>query len=455
LQDGLVNWRGMTPPEFLPADMRALEEMRQRGACTPFEKEYVRKDGLRIPVLLGAAVIDPDIPAYVGFVQDMSRVKQVEEELRDADRRKNEFLATLAHELRNPLAPIRNAVQVLKAKGPAEPDLIWGRDVIDRQVGHMARLLDDLLDVSRITRNRLELRRGRVSLAVIINNALEMSRPLIDGGGHELSVSVPSEPVYLDADPVRLAQVFGNLLNNAAKFTERGGQLRFVVEVVGTEIVVSVQDNGIGIAGDVLPRLFEMFAQATPALERAQGGLGIGLSLVKGLVEMHGGRVTAHSDGPGTGSVFVVCLPVLSAEPLQEPVRAAEAAAHMRACRIVVADDNRDGADSLAMMLRLLGNDVRTANDGQQAVEAVEAFNPDVVILDIGMPRLNGYEAARRIRGQSWGRGILLVAITGWGQDEDKRRTREAGFDHHLVKPVEFAALQRLLAERVQRSSVR
>jgi signal transduction histidine kinase len=374
------------------------------------------------------------------------RVGERTAELAQADRRKDVFLATLAHELRNPLAPIRNAVEVLKAKGPDDPDLIWSRDVIDRQVGQMARLLDDLLDVSRITRNKLELRKQRVTLASVVETAVETSRPIIDGGGHELTVSLSSEPVYLDADPVRLAQVFANLLNNAAKYTDGGGHVRVAAERIGHEVVVSVKDDGIGIAPEVLPRLFEMFSQATPALERSQGGLGIGLSLVKGLVEMHGGSVEARSDGHGQGSQFIVRLPVAVApQPYDHPPGDGEKGVAPVPCRVLVADDNRDAADSLAMMLKLAGNEVRTAYDGEQAVEQAEAFRPDLVLLDIGMPKLNGYEAARRIREQPSGHAMILVALTGWGQEEDKRRADEAGFHHHLVKPVDLAALARRL----------
>jgi PAS domain S-box-containing protein len=447
VQAGLVNWRAITPPEFLPADMRALEELRQRGACTPFEKEYVRKDGRRVPILLGAAVIDADKSAFVGFVQDMSRVKQVENELRDADRRKDEFLATLAHELRNPLAPIRNAVQVLKAKGPQDPDLMWSRDVIDRQVGQMARLLDDLLDVSRITRNKLELRRSRVSLAVVIETALETSRPLIDQMRHPLVVSLPPQPVTLDADTTRLAQVFSNLLNNAAKYSDPGSRIWLTAERRGSELFVSVRDTGIGIAGDRLRHVFEMFSQETPALERAQGGLGIGLSLVRGLVELHGGSVEATSEGTGRGSEFIVRLPV-AGEPVQPTPASGERKATpvKTSLRILVVDDNQDGAESLSMMLRLMGNEARTAYDGAAAVATAGEFRPDVILLDIGLPKMSGYDVCRQIRQEAWGSQVVIVAQTGWGQAEDRQKAGAAGFDHHFVKPVDMAALTKLLA---------
>ncbi len=370
------------------------------------------------------------------------------ESLRDADRRKDEFLATLAHELRNPLAPLRNGLQVMKlAAGNAEA-VEQARSLMERQMAVMVRLIDDLLDVSRITRGKLPLRRERVDLASVVQSAVEGSRPLIETSAHRLTVSLPPEPIYLDADPTRLAQVFANLLTNAAKYTDKAGHIWLTAGRHEGEVVVSVRDTGIGIAAEHLPRLFEMFSQVAPALERSQGGLGIGLSLVKGLVEMHGGRIEARSEGPGKGSEFVVRLPVAGDVPAPEtpaPGSGERATARPRR-RILLADDNRDAADSLAMMLRLAGHEVHATHDGQEAVEAAEWFRPDVALLDLGMPRMNGFEAARRIREQPWGRSVILVAITGWGQDEDKRRASEAGFDHHLTKPVDPAALEKLLA---------
>jgi len=452
LNAGKISWQNITPPDQLALDERALRQIRERGVSTPFEKEYIHKDGRHIPILIAGASFSHTAESGVFFAIDLTERKRVEQELRRlnaelraADRRKDEFLATLAHELRNPLAPIRNAAHVIRAKSPDILELVWARDVIERQVGQMARLLEDLLDVSRITRNKLELRKSQVTLSEVVESAVETSRPLIEGGGHELTVTLPPEPVHLNADPVRLAQVFSNLLNNAAKYTERGGRIRLTAERRGAEVCVSVRDNGIGIMPEMLPRLFEMFSQAKPALERSQGGLGIGLSLAKGLVEMHGGMVQAHSDGPGTGSEFVVRLPIGVALPVPRPPPGALEEAPAAGRRIVIADDNRDAADSLAMMLTMMGHQVRTASDGQEAVEAVEAFRPDVVLLDIGMPRLNGYQAARRIRAQPWGKDIMLVALTGWGQEEDKRRAYQAGFTEHMVKPVEPAALATLL----------
>jgi PAS domain S-box-containing protein len=371
------------------------------------------------------------------------------DKLREADRRKDEFLATLAHELRNPLAPVRNAVQVLRLSGADKPELRWGQDVIERQVSHLTRLIDDLLDISRITRNKLELRRDRVELTEVIRGAVETSRPLIEQCGHELTITLPPEPIHLYADLVRLAQVFMNLLTNAAKYTDRGGRISLTAERQGHEIVVRVKDTGLGIPAEKLPHLFEMFFQVGRSLERSQGGLGIGLSLVRRLVELHGGSVKAHSAGVGKGSEFTVRLPVLTEASKPELPREPSENGAVKvgsSCRILVVDDVRDSADSLAMFLRLDGHDVKIAYDGLAAVEAAEQFRPEVVLLDIGMPKLNGYDACRLIREQPWSKNTFLVALTGWGQEEDKRRTEEAGFGAHLVKPVDPTALMKLLA---------
>jgi PAS domain S-box-containing protein len=426
-------------------------EKQSRGEQVDKEYRIVRPDGSirwvrdrAFPVNNAAG----QLYRLVGIIDDFTERKYAEEALKEADRRKDEFLATLAHELRNPLAPIRNATQVLRMRNLADPLLGSARDIIDRQVQQMVRLIDDLLDISRITRGKLQLRKERIELAAAIHSAVEAARPAIDGQGHELTVTQPQEPVHLQADPIRLAQVFSNLLNNAAKYTEKGGHIWLTAERQGGAVVASVRDTGIGIAAEHLPQLFEMFSQVTPALERSQGGLGIGLALVRGLVGLHGGSVAARSAGPGRGSEFIVRLPVLGTPtPVRpEPSADGEKLCAGPKCRILVADDLRDSVDSLAMMLRQAGHDTRTAHDGLEAVQAAATFRPDVVLLDIGMPKLNGYEAARHIRQQPWGKRMVLVAVTGWGQEEDKRRTREVGFDHHLTKPVEPAALERLLA---------
>jgi PAS domain S-box-containing protein len=381
----------------------------------------------------------------MGANMDITERKQQEEALREADRRKDEFLATLAHELRNPLAPIRNGLQVLRLTGePAARER--AREMMERQFGQLVRLVDDLLDVSRVSRNRLELRKARISLASVVENAVETARPLIEAKGHSLTVTLPPEPVFLDADLTRLAQVFWNLLNNSAKYTDPGGRIDLTARRDGGGVEVVVRDTGIGIPAEALPDLFTLFSQVDPGLERSQGGLGIGLALVKGLVEMHGGTVAARSAGPGRGSEFVVRLPAQPGVGESRPPPAVEAATAPPRRRVLVVDDNRDGATSLAMMLSLLGHDTRTAHDGLEAVELAEAFRPDVILLDIGLPKLNGYDACRRIREKPWGKSPVIVAVTGWGQEEDRRRSRAAGFDHHLVKPVELDVLEKLLA---------
>jgi signal transduction histidine kinase len=379
---------------------------------------------------------------------EIAERQRAEEALREADRRKSQFLATLAHELRNPLAPIRNAVEILIRSGGDEQKVKPVTEMMQRQVGQMVRLVDDLLDVSRISRDKIELRREPIELASVVHHAVEAVRPVYESMDHELTVTLPPQPTYLNADPIRLAQVVGNLLNNACKFTEKGGRIRLTVEREGKHAVIRVQDTGIGIAAKQLLHIFEMFTQVDTSLERSRDGLGIGLTLVKKLVEMHGGTVEARSAGVGQGSEFVVRLPALS-KPLpplpREPSGVKPVATVQR--RILVVDDNPDSADSLAMLLKLSGHEVHTAHDGLEAVEAAAKFQPDVILLDIGLPRLDGYEAARRIREQQRDKGLILVALTGWGQDEDRRRSEEAGFDAHMVKPVDLAALSNLLVE--------
>jgi PAS domain S-box-containing protein len=369
--------------------------------------------------------------------------------LREADQRKDEFLALLGHELRNPLAPIRNSLQILKLAGTDAAPADRAREVMERQVEHMVRLVDDLLDVSRIMRGKVELRRQPTELTTVVARAVETAQPMIDAEGHQLAVSLPPEPLWVQGDLVRLAQVVSNLLNNAAKYTDRGGRIWLSARREGAEAVLRVRDTGIGIAPDALPRIFDMFFQAERRTRNAQGGLGIGLSLIRGLVELHGGRVEARSGGPGKGSEFLVRLPLqlLDGQPgerrkSQEP----EAAMPLPPHRVLVVDDSTDAADSLAMLLRLQGQEVLVAYDGPSALEMAEASPPDIAFLDIGMPKMDGLEVARRFRAHPNLKRVQLVAVTGWGQPEDRQRTREVGFQHHLVKPVESAALRRLLA---------
>ena len=376
---------------------------------------------------------------------DVTERRRAELRLADADRRKDEFLAMLAHELRNPLAPISNAVQVL---GLAERDpvaLRAARETLERQVGQMGRLVDDLLDVSRVTRGRIELRRERIDLAPVVRQAVEATHALYESMGQELSVDLPRQPIHVEADPARIAQVIGNLLNNACKYTDKGGHIRLSVAREGADAVLRVKDDGIGIDPAQIPRLFEMFNQVESSLERSRGGLGIGLTLARTLVEMHGGTIVARSEGIGKGSEFVVRLPVVVDAP-RAAAGGPKATAPVVPRRVLVVDDNEDGAASMAMLLRLQGHETHVAHDGEQAIVQAERLRPDVVLLDIGLPAMNGYEACRRIRASGWGQELMLIAVTGWGQDEDLRRSREAGFDAHLVKPVPPDALARLLS---------
>jgi signal transduction histidine kinase len=378
-------------------------------------------------------------------LREMREREQAEDALREADRKKDRFLATLAHELRNPLAPILTGVQVLKRKGVNDPDQAWSHDMIDRQVRHMARLLDDLLDVGRITNEKLELRRQRILLATVVEAAMETSRALIERSRHEIRIALPQEEIYLDADPIRLAQIFSNLLNNAAKYTNPGGRIALAAEREDDWIEVAVEDNGIGIAREDLPRVFDIFAQSGDGRDHSQGGLGIGLFLVKTLTEMHGGRVRAESAGAGKGSRFTVRLPVASVVGNAAAARSASPVGST-ARRILVADDNHDAAESLATMLRISGNEVRIARDGAEAVVSAEAFRPDAALIDIGMPKLDGYEVAKNIRAAPWGRNMLLVAVTGWGKEEDRRKAFDVGFDHHLTKPASVEDIETILS---------
>ena len=385
----------------------------------------------------------------VAVVSDIHDRKLMEQTLREAERRKDEFLATLAHELRNPLAPIRNAVAILGRKTALDPELAWSRDVIDRQAGQMSRLIDDLLDIARIASGKLLVRKERVPLERAIDMALETSRPHITAAGHRLSVLLPSERITVEADPARLAQVFSNLLNNAVRYTEGSGEITLAAEVEGGDVVVSVQDNGIGFAPEVAGRLFQPFAQLTSPNERSHGGLGIGLSLVQGIVALHGGTVEARSAGPGTGSEFIVRLPrpgqtasIGEEQSKKEMPKLLPASG----VKVLVADDNRDAADSLERILALYGYEVKVAYDGRSAIELDSAFRPRVAVLDIGMPGANGFEVARSIR-QSRDGTVTLIALTGWGQEGDRRRAMDAGFDYHLTKPVDPGALNDLLVE--------
>jgi PAS domain S-box-containing protein len=392
--------------------------------------------------------VSGEVLGAIHVFQDVTEHERLIEALAETDRRKNEFLATLAHELRNPLAPIRYALELLE-RGDDDPKTRReARGTMERQLRQLVRLVDDLLDISRLSKNKLRLRREPLELGPVLDSALEAARPLVEGAGHELVVELPAEPVYVDGDSIRLAQVFGNLLNNAAKFTPKGGRVSVTVESEGGEVTVRVGDTGVGIEADHLPRLFEMFSQVSPSLERSEDGLGIGLALVRALVELHDGSVEARSAGLGQGSEFVVRLPTC-APPAAEWTGSEGARERVEGeplCRVLIADDNADAVDALATLLQLAGHQVATAHDGREAVEVAASFLPDVVMLDIGMPGMNGYEAARLIREEPWSDDVVLIAITGWGQEGDKQQARAAGFDHHLTKPVDMPDLEALLA---------
>ncbi|HEY6123621.1 MAG TPA: ATP-binding protein, partial [Steroidobacteraceae bacterium] len=393
-----------------------------------------------------ASPLDGDLAVWFA---DITQRKLQERELLEADRRKDEFLATLAHELRNPLAPIRQAATIARNDAATDAQKRWSNTVIERQVQHMSLLLDDLLDVSRITHGTLQLRKQQTDLQSIVSAAVETARPLIDERRHHLVVNVPDD-LQVNADPLRLAQVLSNLLTNAAKYTDPEGEIRVTAEQRDESLTMWVEDSGIGIATEDLPKVFGMFAQVRSAQEHAAGGLGIGLALAKGIVELHGGRIEAASAGAGKGSRFTVRLPnrIVSVAPASA-VDAGRSMNGVSNKRILLADDNRDAAESLAILLRLEGHEVELAHDGQTALQSFAARRPDVALLDIGMPKANGYEVARRIRAEPDGAGVLLIAITGWAQDADKAESRAAGFDHHLTKPIEPETLMGLL-DRVQ-----
>ncbi len=441
----------------------AVEASTQPENPVPYVAEYrvIHPDGAIRWVFakgranFGSVASGRKLISFDGTVADITERHQLEDNLRqlasdlsDANRQKDEFLATLAHELRNPLAPIRNSLQILKVAEGDPAATAEAREIMERQVVHMVRLVDDLLDVSRITRGKVDLRLELVDLATVIQQAVETSRPAIEAAGQQLTINVPAEPVFVNGDNVRLAQVFSNLINNACKYSQSGGSIIVTVARQGNSAEISCKDTGVGISAEMLPKVFDMFIQGDSSLERATGGLGIGLTLVKRLVELHNGMVSAQSAGPGQGSEFIVSLPVVEAvavSPAKTPTNGADK--QSAAQRILVVDDNKDSALTLAMLLKKLGHEIQTAHDGLAAYEAAETFQPAVVLLDIGLPHLNGYEVARKIRQQPWGESMILIALTGWGQDDDRQKSAAAGFNAHLVKPVEFATLKSLLSD--------
>jgi PAS domain S-box-containing protein len=444
------------PPELFPEEEQILGKLRRGERVDHFDTIRVTKDGRRINISVTVSPIRNAAGRVIGaskVARDVSERKRAErilsekeQALRDADRRKDEFLALLAHELRNPLAPIRYALAIAQKADRTPEQTERAEAVIARQVAHMARLLDDLLDSSRITRGTLELKKVRAELTSVIGAAIETSRPSVLTKKHALLVDLPKQPLVLEADPMRLAQVFSNLLLNAAKYTDAGGQITLRAVQDENEVVVSVRDTGMGISPEMLPQLFHPFAQAPETRGRSEGGLGIGLALARGLTELHGGHIEAHSAGLGSGSEFIVRLPIGQPDrPFNKHASDADACIRATGMKILVVDDNRDGADSLATMLELSGHTVSTAYTGQEAFEQAQSLRPDVLLTDIGLPDLDGYELARKLRDTDWGRGMALVAVTGWGQQSDRRRAYEAGFDHHLTKPIAPELLDSLL----------
>jgi PAS domain S-box-containing protein len=444
----------LIPPNQIDEEPAILQKLRRGERIDHYETVRMRKDGTLLDVSLTVSPIkdlDGTIIGASKIARDITQRKRTEEALRqeiaireraeaalrEADRRKDEFLATLAHELRNPLASIRQAALISKAPTATEAQKRWSSEVISRQVQHMSLLLEDLLDISRITRRTLELRTQMVELADVVHAAVEAARPAIDAKRHVFAIELPPEPVHFVADPLRLAQVLSNLLTNAAKYTDPVGKLQLRASCAAETITISVVDTGVGLAPDAITNVFGMFSQVASSRDRSEGGLGIGLALAKGLVELHGGKIEARSAGVGQGSEFIVRLPLRTTSIPRHKQTPHSTSARQVSRRVLIADDNRDAAESLAMLLRMEGHDVTVVHDGREALAAFSAVQPEVALLDIGMPGLNGYEVARQVRQGSLGRAVTLIAVTGWGQDKDKARALAAGFNHHYMKPIE------------------
>lgn len=438
----------LIPPERHAEERDLLDRLRRAERIEHFETVRVAKDGRRIHVSLSVSPVRDSSGAIIGaskVARDITQRKEVEAALVAADRKKDEFLAILAHELRNPLAPIQNSVSILRLSSAREPGRNRVLEIMERQVNVMVRLVDDLLEISRITRGKIELRLESVDLADVLTSAVDTCRSLLEAGRHAFQIELPAGPLRFVGDPVRLEQVFSNLLNNAAKYTEPGGQITLKACRDQGSFAVAVSDSGRGIAPELLPRVFDLFMQVERSPDRARGGLGIGLTLVRTLVEMHGGTVVAQSAGLGQGSTFVVRLPVgacvAGAVAPPSPDRLQRSVPR----RVLVVDDNVDAAESLAVLLRMLGAEVRVAGSGPEGLTQMSTFHPEAVLLDIGMPAMDGHEVARRIRARAEYAGVTLIAVTGWGQPEDRRRSRQVGFDFHLVKPVDLPELTALL----------
>ena len=454
-QDGFVShedWRGSLLPEELVRQEHLLQDTLRRVGTSSREFHIRRQDDGQYRTIHSVETVRSDADGHVVWVVgtnlDVTVQRQMEEDLKVASRRKDEFLATLAHELRNPLAPVSNALELMKRANGNVDLLEKVRTTMERQVAQMVRLIDDLLDVSRITRDQLTLKKERIELASVVQLAVETCQPHCEREAQELRVLLPPTPVYLQADLVRLAQVFGNLLNNASKFTPRGGRIELVAELLDGKVAVTVRDTGIGIAADMQSRVFELFTQVDDSRNLSKGGLGIGLALAKRLTELHGGSIAVFSEGRDRGSEFVVELPVLKeAHDLAAMASAAGALPPVVSRRILVVDDNQDGAESLAALLAMDGHETLMSHDGLDAIDKAQSFRPDVILLDIGLPKLDGFEVCRRIRAQPGGKDIMMVAMTGWGQADDRRKSKEVGFDSHCVKPVDHAALLEIISQ--------
>jgi PAS domain S-box-containing protein len=446
----------ITPLIFTPEDQqsgvpqRELAEAARTGTASN-DRWMMRKEGIRFWASGMTTALRDKKGELLGFtkvMRDQTERKQAEEALQKADRRKDEFLAILAHELRNPLAPLRNSLEILRVNDGDRKTVARMRATMEHQVSHLARLVDDLLEVSRITRGAIGLRKERVEIREALQSAVETSRPLIDAAGHQLRIWLPHRPLYIEADPVRVTQAIANLLNNAVKFTERAGEIELSAAREGEYVVVRVRDTGIGIAPEVLARVFDLFAQVDVSSARMQGGLGIGLTLAKHLIEMHGGSIEAKSAGLGHGSEFIVRLPLAAddrAEQLQVPDESAVLSSAHPPRRILIVDDNAEAADTLAELLSLYGHEVQAVHNGPAALETFATWRPHIMLLDIGMPGMDGYEVARRVRQQAGAEEVKLIALTGWGQEKDRKRAREAGFDHHLLKPLDLQGLGNVL----------
>jgi PAS domain S-box-containing protein len=440
----------LIPPEQAEDTERILGSIHRGERVEHYRSKRRRKDGGIIDVSITVSPIHDEEGEIIGASKvgrDITHQKKLEQEIEESNRRKDEFLAMLAHELRNPIAAIHGASQLLGTRG-SEQDLRWAQEVIQRQVGNLSRLIDDLLDASRITRGKIALRKQVVDLAPIVTSALEIVRPLIEDRRHELNVSLAAGELRLEADPLRLEQILVNLLTNSAKYTDSGGRIFLMAAYEQDEIVIKLEDTGIGIEPKMLPRIFELFAQGDRTIDRAEGGLGIGLTIVERLVEMHGGSVTAHSEGLGKGSKFTVRLPAAFHGRTIHQESPIQSKFSRTPLRVLVVDDNHDMVSGLARLLRMQGHDVQVAYDGQTAIELASEIRPDVILLDIGLPGMSGYEVVRRLRTDTALRNILFIAISGYGQDEDIRKAKEAGFDNHLVKPINYHTLMEVLGRR-------